>query len=224
MATQQKTKQEIRQENTAEQLSRTEQFYEKNKKWIWGVIIGILVIWLASLAYNRYIYMPKCAEAQEQMFPAENNFSAGEYELALNGDGNVLGFSQIIDDYGNKAGKAVYLYAGICQLQLGNFQDAIDYLKKYKGKEPILKARALACQGDAYVGLEQYENAIAAYKKAVAVNDNVFNTGYLFKEGLAYKALGDNAAALKCFESIRDNYPQSVEAAEIARYITEVSE
>ena len=224
MATQQKTKQEIRQENTAEQLSRTEQFYEKNKKWIWGVIIGILVIWLASLAYNRYIYAPKCAEAQEQMFPAENNFSAGEYELALNGDGNVLGFSQIIDDYGNKAGKAVYLYAGICQLQLGNFQDAIDYLKKYNGKEPILKARALACQGDAYVGLEQYENAIAAYKKAVAVNDNVFNGSYLFKEGLAYKALGDKAAALKCFENIRDNYPQSLEAAEIDRYITEMSE
>ena len=89
MATQQKTKQEVRQENTAEQLSRTEQFYEKNKKWIWGIIIGILVIWLASLAYNRYIYTPKCAEAQEQMFPAETNFSAGEYELALNGDGNV---------------------------------------------------------------------------------------------------------------------------------------
>ena len=224
MATQQKTKQEIRQENAAEQLSRTEQFYEQNKKWIWGVIIGILVIWLATLAYNRYIYQPKCAEAQEQAFPAENNFQAGEYELALNGDGNVLGFSQIIDDYGTKAGKAVYLYAGICELQLGNYEEAIGYLAKYKGKEPILKARALACQGDAYVGLEEYAKAVSCYKKAVAVNDNAFAAGYLFKEGLAYKALGDNAAALACFKSIKTDYPQSIEAYDIDRYIAEVSE
>lgn len=224
MATQQKTKQEIRQENAAEQLSRTEQFYEQNKKWIWGVIIGILVIWLASLAYNRYIYQPKCAEAQEQAFPAENNFRSGEYELALNGDGNVLGFSQIIDDYGTKAGKAVYLYAGICELQLGNYGEAIDYLAKYKGKEPILKARALACQGDAYVGLEEYTKAVSCYKKAVAVNDNAFAAGYLLKEGLAYKALGDNAAALACFRSVKTDYPQSIEAYDIDRYIAEVSE
>ena len=224
MATKQKTKQEVRQENTAEQLSRTEQFYEKNKKWIWGAIIAILVIWLASLAYNRYIYQPKCAEAQEQMFPAENNFRAGEYELALNGDGNVLGFSQVIDDYGTKAGKAVYLYAGICQLQLGNFEDALAYLKKYKGKEPIMKARALSCQGDAYVGLGQYGEAIAAYKKAEAVNDNTFVATYLFKEALAHKALGDNAAALACFKRIREDYPQSLEAMDIDRYISEISE
>jgi len=224
MATQQKTKQEIRQENAAEQLSRTEQFYEENKKWIWGAIIAVLVIWLGVLAYNHYIYQPKCAEAQEQAFPAENNFQAGEYELALNGDGNVLGFSQIIDDYGTKAGKAVYLYAGICELQLGNYQEAIDYLSKYKGSEAILKARALACQGDAYVGLEDYSKAISCYKKAVAVNSNAFAAGYLFKEGLAYKALGDNAAALDCFKSIKEDYPQSIEAYDIDRYIAEVSE
>ena len=78
MATKEKTKVEERQENTVEQLSRIEQFYEENKKWVWGVIIGILVIWLAALAYNRYIYQPKCAEAQEQAFPAEASFAEGE--------------------------------------------------------------------------------------------------------------------------------------------------
>lgn len=224
MATKQKTKEEVRKENTAEQLSRTEQFYEKNKKWIWGFIIAVLVVWLAALSYNRYIYEPKCAEAQEQAFPAENNFQAEEYDLALNGDGNVLGFSQIIDEYGSKAGKAVYLYAGICELKLGNYQGAIDYLAKYKGREPILKARALACIGDAYVGLENYEKAVSYFAKAVAVNDNPFAAGYLFKQGLAYKALGNKAAALDCFKSIRDDYPQSIEAYDIDRYIAEASE
>ena len=224
MATTQKTKQEERQEKQAEQLSRTEQFYENNKKMIWGVVIAIVVIWLGILAYNRYVYQPKCAEAQEQAFPAESNFRKGEYELALNGDGNVLGFAQIIEDYGTKAGNAVYMYAGVCELHLGNMEEAVSYLKKYNGKEPILKARALACEGDAYVGLEQYENAIACYKKAVKASDNTFAATYLFKEGLAYKAIGNNAAACECFKTIRNDYPQSLESYDIERYISEVSE
>ena len=222
MATNEKTKAQERQENAVEQLSRTEKFYEENKKWIWGAILAVLVIWLAALAYNRYVYQPKCAEAQEQAYPAEANFAEGEYELALNGDGNVLGFAQVINDYGTKAGKAVYLYAGICELQLGNFESAISYLSKYNGKEPILKARALACQADAYVGLEDYQKAVSLYKKAVAVNDNDFNAPILLKEGLALKALGDKAGALACYKSIRENYPQSIEAYDIDRYIAEV--
>ncbi|HOE94101.1 MAG TPA: tetratricopeptide repeat protein, partial [Candidatus Cryptobacteroides sp.] len=82
--------------------------------------------------------------------------------------------------------------------------------------------RALACQGDAYVGLENYDKAISCFKKAVAVSDNAFAATYLFKEGLAHKALGNYAAALKCFKSIKNDYPQSIEAYDIDRYIAEV--
>ena len=146
MATKSKTKEEVRQEQVETSVSKFEQFYEKYKNIIWAVLGAIVVIWLAILGYQKYIYQPKCAEAQEQAFPAEASFAQGEYELALNGDGNVLGFTEIIDSYGSKAGKAVYLYAGICELQLGDFESAISYLKKYNGKEPIMTARALACK------------------------------------------------------------------------------
>lgn len=224
MATKQKTKQEIRQENAVENLSKTEQFYNKHEKLIWGIVIGLLIIWLGSLAYQKWIYQPKCAEAQEQAFPAEASFQQGEYELALNGDGNVLGFKDIADQYGNKAGKAVYLYAGICELELGNYEEAIAYLKKYKGKEPILAARALSCQGDAYVGLEDYDSAVKAFAAAAKKSDNLFSATYLFKEGLALEKLGDKAKALECYKTIREDYPQSVEAYDIDRYIAAIGD
>ena len=224
MATKNKTKEEVRQEQVETSVSKFEQFYEKYKNIIWIVLGAIVVIWLAILGYQKYIYQPKCAEAQEQAFPAENNFAQGEYELALNGDGNVLGFTEIIDTYGSKAGKAVYLYAGICELQLGDYESAISYLKKYNGKEPILAARALACLGDAYVGLENYKAAVAAYKKAVAKADNTFAAAYLLKEGLALEQLGNKAAALECYKTIKDKYPQSIEGYEIDRYIAAVEE
>lgn len=214
-----------RQENVEATVSKTEQFYDKYKNLIWGVLAAVVVVFLVALGYSKFIYQPKCAEAMEQAFPAENNFQNGEYELALNGDGNVLGFAQIAAQYGAKAGMSTYLYAGICELQLGNFESAISYLKKYKGDEPILSGRAEACKGDAYVGLENYPAAIQCFKAAAEKNgDNLLAATYYQKAGLACEALGRKSDALECYNIIKDRYSASVEAYDIEKYIARVAE
>ncbi len=219
-----KDKEAERQENIEQTVSATEQFYNENKKLIWGIVAAVLVIGLGILAYNKFIYQPRCVEDMQQAYPAEMSFQNAEYELALNGDGNNLGFADIIDEYGTKAGQAVYLYAGICELELGNYEEALSYLKKYKGKEPSLAARARSCEGDAYVALGDYNAAVRRYKAAAAVADNVLAAGYLLKEGSAYEALGQNAEALACYKTIEEDYPQSIEAYEIAKHIARVAE
>ena len=219
-----KDKEAQRQENIEQTVSAAEQFFNENKKVILGAVIAILVIGLAVLAYNKFIFQPKCVEAMQQTYPAEMSFQSGEYELALNGDGNNLGFADIIAEYGTKSGKAVYLYAGICELQLGNYESALSYLKKYKGKEPILAARALSCQGDAYVGLGDYAAAVRCYKAAAERADNIFAPAYLLKESSAYEALGQKAEALACYKTIEEDYPSSLEAYEIAKNIARVAE
>ena len=168
------TEQELRQQKTAEAVSKTELFFQKNAKLIYGCVAAVLLVALAILAYNRFIYQPKKVEAQKNMYLAEQKFAAGDFELALNGDDNIAGFAEIIDTYGSKAGEAVYLYAGGCALQTGDFQKAVEYFKKYDGKDKILLSRAQAGIGDAYVGLEDYKNALAAYEKAAATADNAF--------------------------------------------------
>ena len=217
-------KEAARQENIQQTVSKTEQFYNENKKTIWGAVIAVVVVILAILGYNKFIYAPKCAEAQQQAYPSEISFQQGEYELALNGDGNVLGFAQVISDYGAKAGKAVYLYAGICEYELGNYEDAIAYLAKYNGKEPILAARAKACEGDAYVALGDCSKAVSCFEAAAAKADNVYAATYLVKAGLAYESLGNKAAALDCYKKVKDQYPSSVEGYEIDRHIARVEE
>ena len=164
--------------------------------------------------------MPAIEEALGQLYPAEANFRNGEYELALNGDGNVLGFSQIIDKYGHKAGKAAFLYAGICELNLSNWDSAIGYLSKYNGTDKIMKARALACIGDAYTGLTDYAKAVKYFEKAASVIDNAFAATYLLKAGVTYEALGDYSSAVKAYETIKEQYPMSMEAMDIDKYIT----
>lgn len=217
-----KEQEKIQQEKLEETVSSVEKFFNENKKIIWGCLGGIVVIGLAILAFQKFYVQPKTAEAQEQMLPAEASFRAGSFDVALNGDGNSLGFQQIIDEYGTKAGKSVYMYAGICELNLGNFESAISYLKKYEGKDEILAAKALSCQGDAYVGLEQYQQALDCFEKAAAKIDNVFAASYLLKAGIVCEELGDSAKALTFYKKIKDQYPQSNEGYDIDKYISRI--
>ena len=213
---------EIKNENAevvAEAVSKTEIFFKENGKKM-AIILAVAVVLAAGIfCWYKFAYQPAVAEAQGQMITAEQYFGKSDYETALNGDGNALGFAQIIDEYGKKAGKSVYFYTGICELQLGNYESAIKYLKSYNGKDAILAARALACIGDAYVGLENYKTALGYFEKAAAKVDNMFAAGYLLKAGLVAEKLGEDAKALSFYKTIKDKYPQSIEGYDIDKYI-----
>ena len=217
-----KNQERLQEEQVAEKVSSVAKFFNENKKIIWGCLGAIIVIGVAVLCYHKFYAQPQKEEAAEQMFPAEANFRAENYELALNGDGNVLGFSQIISEYGSYAGTAVYFYAGVCELQLGKYEEALSYLDKYNGKDEILKARAIACKGDAYVGLEKYKEAVSCFEKAAGVSDNMFAAAYLLKAGIACEELGDSAKALSFYKKIKDQYPQSMEGYDIDKYISRI--
>ena len=206
-------------EAVVEAVSKTEQFFNENGKLISIICTAVIVLAAALFCWNKFIYIPAADEAKGQMAFAEENFRAGDYEVALNGDGNVLGFAQIIDEYGKKAGASVYFYAGVCELQNGNWEQAINYLESYKGNDAILAARAKACIGDAYVGLENYSKALACFEAAAAEVDNIYAAGYLLKAGAVAEKLGDDAKALSLYKTIKDQYPQSMEGYDVDKYI-----
>ncbi|MBQ3607043.1 MAG: tetratricopeptide repeat protein [Bacteroidales bacterium] len=213
---------EIKNENAeavVEAVSKTEKFFQDNGKLISIICAAFVVACALVFCWFKFAYQPKVNEAQGQMAYAEQNFRTGDFELALNGDGNSLGFVQIIDEYGKKAGRSVYFYAGVCELQLGEWEQAIKYLEAYKGKDAILAARATACIGDAYVGLEDYKKALGYFEKAAAEADNMYAAGYLLKAGAVAEELGDNAKALSFYKKIKDQYPQSIEAYDVDKYI-----
>jgi len=205
-------------------VSKTEQFLVKNSKLIWGVVIALVVIAVAGYACYKFVYLPKKAEAQAQMFKAEAAFREGNYELALKGDGNILGFEQIISDYGTKAGKAVYFYAAVCAMKADDPDAALDYISKYSGNDEILAGRAEAVKGDAYVAKDELKKAVSCYEKAAKISDNMFSAAYLLKAGIAYEALGQNDKALAAYKSIKEKYSSAVEAYDIDKYITRVEE
>ena len=191
---------EIKNENAevvAEAVSKTEIFFKENGKKM-AIILAVAVVLAAGIfCWYKFAYQPAVAEAQGQMITAEQYFGKSDYETALNGDGNNLGIAQVIEDYGKATPAAAWFEAGICELQLGNYESAIDYLKNYKGKDAILKARSISCMGDAYVGLEDYAKALDCFVKAAGVIDNIYAAAYLLKAGVTAEQLGKNEEALK---------------------------
>lgn len=207
-------------------LTKTEQFIESHLKTILYVIGGIVVVVLAFVGIKKFVASPRSAESQEQIFTAQNYFSKDSFDLALNGDGNSLGFLDIIDEYGStKAGKLSKYYAGICYLHLGEYDNAIDYLKKFKTDDMLLAPLAKSAIGDAYVELNQLNKAISAYKDALAISENEFTTPTItIKLALALEADGNKDEAISVLEAIKNKYPNNTETMTIEKNIARLKQ
>ncbi len=214
--------QQVPEEQIENQVSGFEKFVKKYQKILGWAIIAALIVVFAALAINKWYLTPAREEARAQMFPAEQQFAHAEYATALEGDGNFPGFAQLISDYGSKCGEAVYLYAGICAYNLERYDEAIGYLKQYNGKDKILKAKALCATGDCYAAKDDKAAALSFFKKAAAVEDNLYRATYLFKAGIMAEEMGNDAEALGFYEEIQARYPQSAEGYEAARYISRI--
>lgn len=209
-------------ENVANAVAGLETFLNEKKKLIWGIVIAAVVVAAGAYLYYDKAYLPAKEEGMQQMYKAEAAFRDGNYDIALNGDGNNLGFKDIIEEYGNKAGNDVYFYAAVCEMNAGNAEAALEYIGKYNGKDEILAGRAKALEGDAYCALENYSKAAACYMNAAKISDNDFSATYLLKAGITYEALQQNDKALEVYKQIKDQYSQSLEAYDIDKYITRI--
>jgi len=204
-----------------EALSKTEQFIEKYQKVLIIFVAAIVVIILAFYAYKKLYVAPMEKEALSQMFVAERYFEIDSLNRALYGDGNNLGFLDIIDEYGvSNAGNLARYYAGISFLKLGQYEDAIDYLKAFDKDDKIVSAMALGGIGDAYMELDEPETAVRYYMNAAGHNINNFSTPlFWLKAGWTYEMLGDYDEAVELYNKIYKEYPRSSEAREIEKYI-----
>jgi tetratricopeptide (TPR) repeat protein len=202
-------------------LTRTEQFIENNQKIITYVIGAIVVVVVAYLGITRFYIHPQQKEAESQMFMAENYFEKDSFNLAINGDGNYLGFLDIIDNYGvTKSANLAKYYVGICYLKLGQYEEAIDYLKKFKTDDLLLAPVKEGALGDAYVELGDQEKALSHYKSAYSLNSNELTTPvYMQKAAVTLESLGKLQDALDIYKEMKKTYPNSVEGRNADKYI-----
>jgi tetratricopeptide (TPR) repeat protein len=210
---------EFVEQESAEQGGAVQDFIDRNKKIVQyiGGGIGALIL----LGYFGYSYFQgQNEEAQVEMFPAVFYFEKDSLDLALNGDGSSLGFVDIIEDYSyTKAGNLAKFYAGACNLKLGNFEEAIDYLDGFSGGDVFVQARAYCMMGDAYTELDDTKNAISNYEKASDYKPNKsFTPMYLMKLGLAYETANRWEDAARAYGRLVKEFPTAAEINDAKKF------
>lgn len=210
-------------QNVEQTLTKTEQFLEENYKPLLiglGVLVGLVALfWLGKLYLGK-----RNDEALSQIYQAERYLEIDSIKLALNGDGNYLGFLDIAKEYRfTNAGNLARYGAGICYLKMGEYEEAISYLNKYSRKDKMIGSLAKGAIGDAYAELGETSKAISNYLEAADFASNEFSSPlYLMKAAQLYELESKYAEALKLYERIRDEYPESTEGTTIEKYIARV--
>ncbi len=203
----------------ADQLSKTEEFIESNKTLVFG-IVGVLVVVVGGFFGYRYYQSSQNDIAQSEMFQAIYYFESDSLDLALNGDGNNLGFTDLAEDYSiTPAGNLANFYAGVAFLKQGKYEPAILYLEDFSSDDYLVQARAYSLIGDAHMELDEFEEAASFYAKAANYKPNKFFTPqYLMKEALAYEKLDNKEAAISAYQTIIDEYWESAEIQNAKKY------
>ena len=207
-----------------ETLSKTEQFIEENQKSLMNIIGAIVGIVALFSVYQNFYIEPMEKEAQVEMYMAELYFQKDSFNLALNGDGQYLGFLDIANDYSStNVGQLANYYAGLSYLHTADYDNAIEYLGDFSSDDIILSSLALGCIGDAYMQLGDTDAALDAYADAVNNSANDFTAPrYMMKQAMIYTSIGDNNKALDLFKAIQSDYKTSREANGIEKYIARV--
>jgi len=205
-----------------ETASKTEDFVAANQKYIF-MIIGIVAIGvLGYLGYKEFVAKPAQVTASNDMFQAKKHFndavsgisSDSLYNLALNGTGGKFGMLDIIKEHsGTQAANLANYYAGMSYLNLKKYKEAVSHLDEFSSEDQILAPMAKGAIGDAFVQLNQKEDALKYYIEAANMRANEYSAcTFLYKAGVIALDLGKPTEALGFFNRIKAEYPKSAEA------------
>ncbi|MEM9648763.1 MAG: tetratricopeptide repeat protein [Bacteroidota bacterium] len=206
-----------------ESASKTEAWVQRNQNYILGAIGAIAIAVLGYLGYNEFIQKPKEASAANELFYPQQYFDQALtsetakdslFGLALNGAEGKYGFLDIIEEYkGTKAANLAKYSAGMTYLNLQQYDEAITQLDGFSSDDEVLGAMAKGGIGDAFSQLNQQEDALDFYQKAISHSTNDYTTPrFLYKAGVLAMNLGQTEKALGFFERIKDEFSSSQEA------------
>jgi tetratricopeptide (TPR) repeat protein len=208
-----------------EGASKTEAWVVKNQKYIIGLIGAVALVVLSFLVYNKLVAEPQGKDAMNEMYTAKKYFddaisgisSDSLYTMALNGGEGKYGMLDIINEYGGTpAANLANYYAGMSYLNLKDYQNAVTYLSDFSSDDKILSPISKGGIADAFVQLDQNEEALDYYEKAFNANVNDFTTPlYLMKAARVALGLGQNDKALGYLKRIKSEFATSTEGSQV---------
>lgn len=205
---------------TEQQLNKTEAFFDKYKKAIIIGVVAVVVLIVGGILINNYYLAPREDAASTELAKSQELFNNEQFEQAL------TGFKKVASDYSStKAGNLAQLYIGLCQANLGKWQEAADALDNFNTKgDQMISPAAEGALGNAYANLKQYDKAVDHLKKAAEMADNnSLSPTFLIQAGEILESQGKKDKALKLYQEIKKKYFQSMQYQNIDAYIERAS-
>jgi Predicted N-acetylglucosaminyl transferase len=203
-----------------EQVNKTEAFFEKYKKAIIIGVAAVIIIVVGAILLNNYYFVPRANEASTELAKSQELFNQEQYDKAL------VGFQKVANEYGSTdAGNLAQLYIGICQANLGKWQEAVNALESFSGKgDAMISPAAEGALGNAYANLNQLDKAVEHLKNAAKMADNnALSPTFLIQAGEILESQGKKDEALKLYQEVKEKYYQSMQYQTIDEYIERAS-
>ena len=207
-------------------IAKAKDFWAKYSKVI--LIAGTTLIVLVGgfFIYKNFFQNPKEEKAADAMFKAEDYYRMDSVRLALNGDGQYVGFLKIMDKYsGTDAANLASFYAGSCYLKLDDNVNAIKFLKKFSTDAKQIQQRAYKLLGDAYADQGNAAEALSYYKKAARhfEKDDANSAEALFLAAyLADRVLKNQKEAIDLYKELKEKFPRTTQGIEADTYLAQL--
>lgn len=186
-------------------------FFDQNQKMITYVLGGLIAL-AALWAAWKYLYKePQEKEALNAIYKAETLWTQDSFATALESkSGAYEGLLSVIDNYGGtKSGNLARYYAGVAYLNLGKFDEAIEYLEDYSAGDDITASMKAGALGDAYAEKGDKAKALDLYQDATKIDNELIKPYYLNKLAILSHAEGKKEDAVKQLQELMSKYPDT---------------
>lgn len=203
-------------ENVGQEANEQAEVFKGQKALTWA-LLAIAAIAVIVVVYIYAFRNPGVQSANEAIAQADIPLAQGNDSLAL------VQYQQVADNEGYDAANRAALQAAILLYDKKDYNGALEYLNKFSANESLVGAAAKSLEGDCYVNLQQYDNAVSCFDKAVSISDDnaLYTPLFLMKKATVLRELKNYADEAATYERIKNDYPEYITAyrIDINKYI-----
>jgi tetratricopeptide (TPR) repeat protein len=220
------SKKEIKQDALVTTYARVTAFYEENKR-----VIGIAATVTALAVIAILVILKNRSDANEsamlQLGQVQELFASGQYQAAIDGvpERNVPGLKAIVDNYGNsRGGELARFMLASALFELGKYDEALPQFEDFSAPDDMLAASRFAGIAQCYEARQNYKEAAEYFEKAAGKNTkDISAPEYLNHAARNYGLAGEKERAIELYKKLKKNYPASLFARDVDRFVAQMS-
>jgi len=220
------SKKEIKEYKLVTSYFETRKWIEQNKR-----IVGYIIATPLIIALLGFWWYQKSKDWNDQattmLAKIIHYYDEGRYDMAINGvpQEGTQGLQAIVEEYGStKTGQIAKLYLANAYYSTKNYDKALEYYDAISVSDQLVTSTAYAGMASCYEIKGELEKAAAYFEKAAAKNMTIGHAPEnLQKSAMNYAAIGKKDKAVELLKTLKKEFPTSIIARDVDRFIAQYS-